>query len=695
MKRKRIPSWATVRKSARRARSTENPGVRSGSEDEEQYLRTRAFQLLSRQIDESLRGVLRSSIDPIVQDMVDFFGLSTTNNDDDDDDDDDDHRGDKKEESRQEEQQQQSTERSSSLASRFVVSAPTKYSQDALSVALLEGPADLTDRRACIHALMDSLRSLDDRRRTSSSNSSSNSTTHNSSTVPRDEKISKKRTATCLLQKTDLAVAGVNHGGPLLDDILHQCLDQEDRFGDGSNRFRAIRGKRKPTKNPIDRLVAWARHTNVFDSVVVVLQDIERMSEYVLRHFLAVLGELRCRHRIPVHAILLNPFANHGDFPFRSSMLGSGGLICRRFDLPVSSVLHDQLWESMVVERRIPILLTEKSFDCLNSVFQNLTGSFSRSVQVLKHLLTSRCAHAPLSFLLDDEVFRKEEGDRLFGLDDTAQATNIIETSRRRRRRKLRDWTEVVGGMLILSRAGNDNNNNNNNNTKPIGAFELIGMMTKKEPHNLDNGVTRILGASCNGPNMPMFRALMRCRASFTSRKLLDDFDDVVVEPLEQILMLWSVSMRSNMDGRFDQELGDMVKQWVQNCVEWAQVNLQLLWHRGRVEACIAECSESVLAEQRRQVTESLVHPESAVGFDQITGATTTLYGLIRDSLEIGREEWFRLYHQVEGSETPITRLRLLFGLGIYQLSWMGLVNEKGQGTNVKYEKTHVVWCNG
>lgn len=278
----------------------------SPEEEASDYIRTRAFQSIANLVDETTQLTFQTAAEPLVRDLQSFFRLTSPNDCLKDDYDGDDTASPRK---------KPRTEDDSPHAI-FAVEQPTRYNTTLFPVALCHPPASLLDRSECVASIIKTFRST------------------------------SNRTAVCCLRNVASSVSRLKHCGPLVSQILLQCIDQDsDR-----NRFESLRNKLS-NRSAAERLLLWAQNTESFESIVVVLPETEELSALLLRQLIHLLATLRSEWGLPVQLVVM--VSPQTQTLWDSTAQGTGGVMARNFWFPSSQHMHGECTHGFGEKRQV------------------------------------------------------------------------------------------------------------------------------------------------------------------------------------------------------------------------------------------------------------------------------------------------------------------------------------------------------
>ena len=395
---KDIPIWASVwkddgGKEKGKPDSSEPRIAPLTLEQEEAYVRTRAYQSIAAKIDAVVEAGVNDDLLSVVNGLKRFFSV------------------DEFEESPplKRTRLEVGVENSPETSHDFVRVPVLRKDPCRLPIAMLQGPASILDRRELFRFLVDMFRNQQDLDSTP---------------------------AVCCLAKIGEAVANRNDCAPLLREIVLQCIHQEPDPLKYSKLLK--RG---------DALLKWARKTTEFDSIVVFLEDVEGMPTFqdLLHH----LAELRATHGIRINVVVLAPV---GNVSLRSSTQGRAGLALKCFSLPRSDDWMARVWSTLSREAWV----SPASMRFIRASFVNHTESLVKSATMLKtavaHVLLE-----PGSFAVARRTcpeFAQQERHRLEWLDTDPEAREFCggETTAQKMKVQAKEALEKHQEQRILCR---------------------------------------------------------------------------------------------------------------------------------------------------------------------------------------------------------------------------------------------------
>ena len=406
---KDIPIWASVWKDYGGKEKGKTDGaepriVPLTLEQEEAYVRTRAYQSIASKIDAVVEAVVNDDLLCVVDGLKRFFSE------------------DEFEESPplKRSRLEEVVENSSDTFHDFVRVPVLRKDPSSLSIAMLHGPASILDRHELLRFLVDMFRNQQDLDHTP---------------------------AVCCLSNIGEAVANRNDCAPLLREIVLQCVHQEPD---------PLRYSKLLKRG--DALLKWARKTTEFDSIVVFLEDVEGMPTF--QNLLHHLAELRATHGVRINVAMLSPV---GNISLRSSTQGRAGLALKCFSLPRSDDWMARVWSTLSREAWV----SPASMRFIRASFVNHTESVVKSATMLKtavaHVLlvpgSFAVARRSCPELMQQEQYRLEwmdtdpEARKVCGGETTAQLMKDKAKELWEKQQEQRILCRVVQCMLQQGRS--------------------------------------------------------------------------------------------------------------------------------------------------------------------------------------------------------------------------------------------------
>eukprot|EP00581_Thalassiosira_minuscula_P018207 CAMPEP_0183716596 /NCGR_PEP_ID=MMETSP0737-20130205/10450_1 /TAXON_ID=385413 /ORGANISM="Thalassiosira miniscula, Strain CCMP1093" /LENGTH=878 /DNA_ID=CAMNT_0025945889 /DNA_START=12 /DNA_END=2648 /DNA_ORIENTATION=- len=233
----------------------------------------------------------------------------------------------------------------------------------------------------------------------SSSNNNGNSSQQNN---PQHQQISTTKTP-CVV--TLRSTSDLVRQGHLITELLSQCLSsdphgeayalelQKQKKRHKSNHYGGIHGGVliRSMWDWTRSLIEWAGGTEVFDSIVVILEDPEKIPSPTLDSFLTTMTSLRSDHGVPISVIVMD--ATPGGLGDRLSHLrdpclrGTSGVVMSELFVPLPQVQLELFVNKLFSSKCLPTLLWKSGplWRHIQELFQECDNSI---VSVAKQLKT-------------------------------------------------------------------------------------------------------------------------------------------------------------------------------------------------------------------------------------------------------------------------------------------------------------------
>lgn len=647
-----LPSWATVWKENDRVKETSRRkdtqnGHDYGSkqipvpsltvEQEEAYLRTRAYQYMETVIDNVVQEAVKDTISDIVINLQEFFSMQEVPS----------RKRNKRGNGNGTEIGIDSTEFDEE--NDFFGISHSSHEHDAsqlhLPVAILNGPASILDRHELFQYMVDSYRT--------------------------QEKNLDVSPAICWLANLGEAVSNRYDWAPLLYEILQQCIHQE------SNPL----AYSKLTKRH-DALLKWARKTTEFDSIILFLEHIEGMP--TLQGFLHHLAELRTVHGLPIHVILLAP---SGNLQLRSSTQSQNGLSLAHFSLPTSDEWMTQVWTKVSKE----LWVSPSTMRFIRASFSNHHQSLVRSVMMLK-VAVAHSMLKPGSFVAASHScseFAKQESYRLdwFEVDPHAKMVcgNYVSRPELRNeaneiQNKRKEVMMLCRVLLILLQLQTSFDAIADMDESCWGLFRDHGKWISsalnecKSSTKLLQRLVLAMESMHQNPTGLTTQQTFRRRLEATILLLYEDMEECD-----------NVSKAAIRDVEFI--IHDMFQR-----VALLRKEVQ---HGFRLDFD-ASTNDTLSPQVRSAIATQLMNPDHMPAGALLESAAQ-LFDLMKDAMAISRYVLFDLFKKSYGETKSHQETWQVFALGVYHLILVGLIREKRTNGRfeIVYEKAAVVWCSG
>jgi len=221
-----------------------------------------------------------------------------------------------------------------------------------------------------------------------------------------------------------------------LEDILHQCISQETNplqfqfLLDRGGVISPFSGNYIPLDSYYDRIVEWASHTQLFHSILIIVENPESIAHRSLDAFIGACTSLRSISCIPLNLLFLvtsDTFAKSSLSNVHSHSIDGASL--RQFQSPNSKLVFDHLLQLLYghIEGKynLPVLLTGSILSSIRERFELHHGSVVTAVRDIKMAMSHHFARrGSFLALMHNASFVRRHGKRLawFCLDRQARS---------------------------------------------------------------------------------------------------------------------------------------------------------------------------------------------------------------------------------------------------------------------------------
>lgn len=177
-------------------------------------------------------------------------------------------------------------------------------------------------------------------------------------------------------------------------------------------------------------------------------------------------------------------------------------------------------------------------------------------------------------------------------------------------------------------------------------------------------------------------------------RKLLNMLNGIII-----------LTSKAQNDEQFQKQLSIMFTEWAYNvffladAVQSGQGYGSNPFLINKNDPSVCETVDAIIPQIRKPLVKAILSPPPIFNPNHfhVSCVPRMLFTLIKDRVVISRdEEWFQVFVTTFEGNKSLEELRLLFALGVYQLCYCGLINEKRGGKSVaRYERSALVWCSG
>lgn len=661
-------------------------------EEEEVYLRTRAYHALANELDDAVKSTIDIQISFLVVKLQAFFRQSMPNN------------------ANTSSGETLTRNVSESSINAFIVEPPTQYIPSMLPFALLPGPTNLLDRRELSKSLTTSLAN------------------------------GNPRTAVCHLTTTTAATS-TNHCGPLVEEIWRQCVEQE-----GIYHMPSYASKRKRRLSPTDHWLAWANATTMFDDIIVVLEE-GYIVDRLLKDFLSLLSQLRAHHGLPIQCILVT---SSGSDQSSSTLLecrsNNSNLLIQTFAMPSSEIIVEGLWEHILLTSNghFAKALPPAVLSSIRSSFQNHHASFVKTVALVKQAVALRYQCKATASASSTGIY-KDDADAVkrlswFCLDPwgrqiltgTRGATKNTLVQRQERQRTLcctlSCLMKALSKLLLVDSVGNTNDTSTTPGTKSTSATNLILDIEESlhTPFSMKAMARRIIH-KLKEENAVLTR-LAFARTALVGEALSSSEDAALVIQVQKVneLIVLLGQHYSAEDGKIvrsdskdkdntnekesvQRYLWQSVEEWIYELLQMLETtHAELNKSPGRAATSLHQDTvcQVLLPEHRRHIATALIGHESKSKTTKkdrdalLRAVPSELFRLMTNIVAIERYEWFDLYKDWIGfDDSDKDEAWALFSVGVHQLIYVGLIREKRGVRRIAgqifYEKAALVWSTG
>lgn len=647
-----LPIWATVWKENDRTKETiRRKDTKNGNdhgskqlaihtltvEQEEAYLRTRAYQSMENFIDNVVEETVKDTISDIVINLQELFSMREAPS----------RKRSKLGIRNGTENGLQDTDCDESV--HFFGTSSSTLQHDAiqlqLPVAIMIAPASILDRHELFQFMVNSYRSQQ----------------HFLDASP----------AICWIDNLGEAVSNRYDWAPLLNEILLQCIHQEPNP--------LVYGKLMKRH---DALLKWARKTTEFDSIMLFLEHIDGIP--TLQGFLHHLAELRAVHGLPIHVVILAPC---GNLQLRSSTQSIHGISLTHFSLPTSEEWMTQVWTKVSKE----LWASASTMRFIRASFSNHHQSLVRSVMMLK-VAVAHSMLKPGSFVVathSSTKFAKQESNRLdwFEVDPQARMVCGYEMSRLELRNKAnvtqnKRSEERMLYQVLQSLA------------QPQSSFEAIADV-EESCWGLFRDHGKWISAALSPCTSP---AKLLQRIAFAMKSIHQDTAGSTLQKTfgrrleaSMLLLYEDIEKCDNVSKAAILDLEIIIHDMCQRVA----ILRKEVQHGYRLD--LDTSSSDALSPQVRSVIATHLMTLNHVTAGTLLKSATQLLEMMKDTMAISRNTLFDLFKKSYDETTSHKEIWQFFALGLYHLIHVGLVREKKTNGRFEhiYEKAAVVWCSG
>jgi len=641
---------------------------------------------IRRRAERAVEEVDGKNLMTLAEEMHEYFYKYQPDNDDDDDDDEDEESS-PPPISRSHNTDKVNHRRDAIHDMLFPISA-TKYDPSILPIICVKCYPNVLDRLVITSGLVSDLssRSTKKRRRKERGNEVVTMRQH------------QKRPCVCIIRSTSDLV----RQGHAIAELLSQCMTNDTRHGEEfASKLQRRRERVKnnnngggATNNGIlvkscwsytRSLVDWASTTEMFDSIIVILDDVEKLSSPTMDAFFVTLSSLRSDHGVPICVVIID--TTPGGLSNRLSCLRDHairGSTVHELHVPLPQVQLGLFINRLFASECLPVILRtdhrllkhiyEVFRDCDNSIVSVAT----RIKLELRRYFAKPCAFLSLlnckSFAISNEsrikyIFGdKYSREYLESLTTTAAATTTTTTTttNMKNNRHVLDLFESIYisylSQQIYQRI------HNIFNLSPLTNI-MVRVSTTASVHGmrdllhlLGNARRKITTWNCIPPS---HRSLTFC----------NKINEWII--LVSKLTSGGEAASSNIS---------MARALVDNILAWTSANFESQM----------KLDVSLTAQPRRDIAKAIcaLMPKALTSCS-LGHATRCAFGVFQSRL-LSLTEWYELYSDMMNDQDVQNKMET-FLFAVYELVHLGFVRKllTGKRGGEAYEKTAIIWGKG
>ena len=571
----------------------------------------------------------------------------------------------------------------------FPISA-TKYDPSILPIICVKCYPNVLDRLVITSGLVSDLssRSTKKRRRNERSNK-----------VVVTMRQHQKRPCVCIIRSTSDLV----RQGHAIAELLSQCMTNDTRHGEEfASKLQRRRERVKnnnngggATNNGIlvkscwsytRSLVDWASTTEMFDSIIVILDDVEKLSSPTMDAFFVTLSSLRSDHGVPICVVIID--TTPGGLSNRLSCLRDHairGSTVHELHVPLPQVQLGLFINRLFASECLPVILRtdhrllkhiyEVFRDCDNSIVSVAT----RIKLELRRYFAKPCAFLSLlnckSFAISNEsrikyIFGdKYSREYLESLTTTAAATTTTTTTTTTNMKNNRHVLDLFESIYISYLSQQIYQRIHNIfNLSPLTNI-MVRVSTTASVHGmrdllhlLGNARRKITTWNCIPPS---HRSLTFC----------NKINEWII--LVSKLTSGGEAASSNIS---------MARALVDNILAWTSANFESQM----------KLDVSLTAQPRRDIAKAIcaLMPKALTSCS-LGHATRCAFGVFQSRL-LSLTEWYELYSDMMNDQDVQNKMET-FLFAVYELVHLGFVRKllTGKRGGEAYEKTAIIWGKG
>ena len=642
---------------------------------------------IRRRAERAVEEVDGKNLMTLAEEMHEYFYKYQPDNDDDDDDDEDEESS-PPPISRSHNTDKVNHRRDAIHDMLFPISA-TKYDPSILPIICVKCYPNVLDRLVITSGLVSDLssRSTKKRRRKERGNEVVTMRQH------------QKRPCVCIIRSTSDLV----RQGHAIAELLSQCMTNDTRHGEEfASKLQRRRERVKnnnngggATNNGIlvkscwsytRSLVDWASTTEMFDSIIVILDDVEKLSSPTMDAFFVTLSSLRSDHGVPICVVIID--TTPGGLSNRLSCLRDHairGSTVHELHVPLPQVQLGLFINRLFASECLPVILRtdhrllkhiyEVFRDCDNSIVSVAT----RIKLELRRYFAKPCAFLSLlnckSFAISNEsrikyIFGdKYSREYLESLTTTAAATTTTTTTTTTNMKNNRHVLDLFESIYISYLSQQIYQRIHNIfNLSPLTNI-MVRVSTTASVHGmrdllhlLGNARRKITTWNCIPPS---HRSLTFC----------NKINEWII--LVSKLTSGGEAASSNIS---------MARALVDNILAWTSANFESQM----------KLDVSLTAQPRRDIAKAIcaLMPKALTSCS-LGHATRCAFGVFQSRL-LSLTEWYELYSDMMNDQDVQNKMET-FLFAVYELVHLGFVRKllTGKRGGEAYEKTAIIWGKG
>jgi hypothetical protein len=575
----------------------------------------------------------------------------------------------------------------------FPISATTKYDPSILPVICVKCYPNVFDRLEITSGLVSDL----------SSRSTKKTRKESNKVVTLQH---QKQPCVCIVRSTSVLV----RQGHAIAELLSQCITNDTQHGE---EFASkLQRQRKRMKNVnsasnngilvkscwsyIRSFVDWASTTVMFDSIIVILDDVEKISSPTMDAFFVTLSLLRSDYGVPICVVIIdttpgglnNRLSCLRDPAIRGSSSSSSGVIIHEVHVPLPQVQLELFINRLFASNCLPSILRtdHRLLKHIYEVFQDCDNSIV-SVAMRIKLELRRYFATPCAFLslLNCRAFTVMNEYRM-------KYTFGNEYSRKYLDSYLTLFTPVTMTVTAVTTT-----NMKNSSSHILDLFDRIYISYLSQ--QIYQRIQSIFKLS------PLTDIMVRVSTTTTSVHGMRDLLCLLGNVRHKITTWKYIPPSSHRSQNFCNKLNEWIilagklasDDAVSSSISMARalVDNVLAWTRANF-ASDMKLDVSLTAQPRRDVAKAIctLMPEALTPCS-LGHATRCAFGVFQSRL-LSLTEWYELYSDVMNDQDGQNKIET-FLFAVYELVHLGFVRKivTGKRGGEAYEKTAIIWGKG